>query len=181
MNMQEQILDSEYLYHGRILNLRKDTVQLADGQQASREIVEHAPAAVILPFAAPDRLYLIRQYRIPARAVLLEASAGLLNPHEEPLAGAQRELSEETGLIARRWTKLGEFYPTPGFCEEYMHFYLAEDLSFGPQNMDADERIELVSVTLAEMDQMIREQKIIDGKTALIYLLFRQLHLCSQH
>jgi ADP-ribose pyrophosphatase len=172
--MKETLLSSELIYKGRIITLKKDKVKLPNGQESFREVAEHAPAAVILPFEAPDKIFLVKQYRHPLKKIILEAPAGLIENKEAPLSAAKRELQEETGFTAKKWTKVGEHYPSPGFCDECMHFYVAESLLAGKTSFDQDEYMELTPVTLDEMEDLIAKNEILDGKTMLIYLLFRK-------
>ena len=171
--MNEETLSSDYLYRGRILTLRVDEVELSNGVTSTREVIEHKPAVVVLPFEAPDRVYLIRQFRKPIEQILLEAPAGIMDDGEDPLVAAKRELQEETGFTATEWTSVGGSYTAPGFCDEYLHFYIASGLEKGGVNLDHDEQIEVVSYTLSEMDELIRTNQIVDGKTAQIYLMFK--------
>ena len=111
------------------------------------------------------------QYRYAAKKYLWEAVAGRIDPSETPLQAARRELAEEGRLAAKRWTKLGVFYPSPGFMDERMWLYLAEDLSPATAECDPDERITVKWFTRAEMGKMIRENRIVDAKTVLSYFL----------
>jgi len=165
---------SDYFYKGRIVTVRKDTVLLDDGKTAKREIVEHAPAVVILPLQRPDTLFLVEQYRKPAESVLLELPAGIMDTGEHPLEAAKRELKEETGLEASEWIPLGEAYPSPGFCTEYMYFFLATDLKKGEHSLDEDERITCRSFSLAEFEDFIDKGAIKDAKTLVGYFLFQR-------
>lgn len=169
----ETKVSSEYIYKGKIVNLRKDVIQLPNGNQSTREVVEHEQAVVVLPFQAPNKITLIKQFRYPIGKVVLEAPAGIMDPNESPLESAKRELAEETGLRANKWTSLGGAYPTPGFCDEFFHFFLAEELEKGETNFDHDENIECVEMTLEDCDQLVKESKFIDCKTELMYLKFK--------
>lgn len=168
-SLQETLLQSETLYEGRILNLRVDEVTTPAGNTAKRECIEHAPAVTILPFEPPDTLYLIRQYRHATGEVLIEAPAGCIDASEAPLVAAKRELREETGFVARQWHPLCEAYMAPGFCDEYMTFFLATSLTKGATHFDEDETIELFSLSVIEMESYIRDGKIRDAKTLLAY------------
>ncbi|MDA1354153.1 MAG: NUDIX hydrolase [bacterium] len=170
-HLKEIGIKSDRYYEGRIVNLRKDTVRLADGSIATREIVEHAPAAVILPVFDDGRVALIYQYRRAVDEIMLEAPAGIIDPGEDTTAAALRELQEETGYIAGKMTPLLGAYLTPGFCDEFMHFYLAEDLSLGDTDFDEDERIETVIVTWDDLNELIVSGKIRDGKTIVAFLM----------
>ena len=173
----EKKVASEYIYKGKIVNLRKDVIQLPNGNQSTREIVEHEQAVVVLPFQAPNKITLIKQFRYPVDQVVLEAPAGIMDPNESPLESAKRELAEETGLRANKWTSLGGAYPTPGFCDEFFHFFLAEELEKGETNFDQDENIECVEMTLEDCDLLVKESKFIDCKTELMYLKFKHFIL----
>ena len=115
MLLEEKCLKSERIYSGKILNLRRDIVELPNGQQASREVVEHSGAIGVVALEGDGRVYLVRQYRYPIGQITLEIPAGKLEEGEDPLDCARRELKEETGIEAKRWEPLLTFYTTPGF------------------------------------------------------------------
>ncbi len=172
-NPGEPTISSQRIYDGRVVKLRVDTVQLPGGRTARREIVEH-PGAVALVALDPDgKVLLVRQYRKPVERALLEIPAGTLNPGEDPAACAARELAEETGYRPGKLVPLVGFYSAPGFCEEYLHVYLATDLSPAVAEADADESIELVRLPLAECLRLARAGEIRDAKS-LIGLLAAQ-------
>jgi ADP-ribose pyrophosphatase len=173
--MKETTIKTEYYYHGRILNVRKDTIRLEDGRESTRDIVEHNPCIVVIPFEEPNKIHLVRQYRKPVEKYLIEACAGIIEKGEEPLAAAKRELSEETGFTAKKWQFLGGAYSSPGFCEEYCYMYLARDLKKGATNFDSDENIELVTITIEEIDDLIKTKKIEDAKTILMLLMVKNI------
>jgi ADP-ribose pyrophosphatase len=137
-----------------------------------REVVSHPGAVVILPLLDPETVVLIRNERYVVQKTLWELPAGTLEPKEEPLVCAKRELIEETGYKAKQMTPLLTFYSTPGFCNEVLHSYLAEDLEFVGQDLDETEKIETVPMKLSEAYKMIREGIICDAKTicTLLYL-----------
>jgi ADP-ribose pyrophosphatase len=168
--MEEQQLHSTIKHIGRILTVRHDVVSLPNGKTAIRDVVDHAPAVVILPFQAPDTVYLIRQFRYPTGKTLIETCAGCMDPGEDPLDAAKRELAEETGIRARTWIPLTEGYPSPGFCNEYMYFYIAQDLEFGQPDTDEDEFVDVVKMSLAELEDQLRRREIVDLKTATAFL-----------
>ncbi|MFC1751876.1 NUDIX hydrolase [Thermoproteota archaeon] len=169
--MRETTINSEILFTGKILKLRKETVLLPNGIQSTREIIDHAPAVVILPFQPPDTVYLVRQFRKAIDTVILEVPAGIIHNEEAPLDAAKRELQEETGFSASNWIELGGAYPSPGFCNEYMHFFLAKDLMFVKQSPDEDELIEVVEMSVGEFESLVKKKKINDGKTLISYYL----------
>lgn len=159
-------LDSMRVYDGRIVRLDVDTVSLPGGGQSVREVVRHGGAALIIPVDADGQITLICQFRYATGQVLLEAPAGGRDGDEPPLACAQRELAEETGLGAAEWVELGHFYTTPGFTDEIIWVFLARDLrpvsGFDP---DDDEQIELVRLPLAEAHARALRGEILDAKT----------------
>ncbi len=160
----------------------EDTRTVYDGKQfdvvvetwddREREIVQHPGATAIVAIDGDDCITLVRQLREPARKQLLELPAGTLEDGEEPLASAQRELREETGLHGGRWSKLGAFFTTPGFCNERMHVFVAEDVKAGKSDLEDDEDVELVRWPVAELADRIGELE--DAKTIAGLLLYLQ-------
>jgi len=167
----ERVIASEVIYRGRIVSLRADDVELPDGRTARREIVEHADVVAVVPMAADGRLVLVRQYRLAARSELLEVPAGGVDEGEEAEAAAQRELQEETGYRAGRLQRLTGFFVSPGYCTEFIHVFLAEDLRESALSGDEDEDIELEHVTFAEALRLIETGEIRDGKSIIGILL----------
>lgn len=170
----ETVLASERVYEGRILNLRVDQIRTPSGVESLREIVESGQAAALVPLDDQQRVILVKQYRHALRAQIIEVPAGKLDEGEDPLAGAQRELQEETGFRAGRIERLGGLHPTPAWSTEYIHLYLATDLSPAPLDKDADEAIELLPLPLAEALGLIHSGAITDGKTVAALLLAQQ-------
>lgn len=160
-------LRSETLFEGKVFNLRRDTVRLRDGTVVTRDVVEHPGSVVIAAVTDRREVILVRQYREPAGRALWELPAGRRDPGEDPLAGAQRELAEETGLRARSWRLLARFYPSPGYTTEFKWLFLAQDLEPGPSRPDPDEDIEVRAVPLAEALAMAARGEIVDGKTLI--------------
>ncbi|MFC1770681.1 NUDIX hydrolase [Candidatus Margulisiibacteriota bacterium] len=174
--MKEKTLSSEYIYKGKILNLRKDLVQTTNGT-STREIVEHEEVVVVIPFEKPDKIYLVKQFRKPLEKEILEAPAGCVDKNEDILSAAKRELVEETGFHAKTWVKLGSSYPSPGFSTELMHYYLATGLEQSQPSPDEDEEIEVVSLDLKTLEKMIFDNTIIDAKTIIsCFLLQKEMH-----
>jgi len=167
MNFEEKTIKSQDIFSGRIIKVRVDTVSLPDGRESTREIVEHAGAVAIVAVDDANNIYLVRQYRKPVENVLLEIPAGTMEPDEEILVCAQRELEEETGLRAGSWEKILSYYSAPGFCNEKLHLFLAWDLTAGEKNPDADEFLENVSIPLKEAYRMIFTGQIVDGKSII--------------
>ncbi|MDY6826662.1 MAG: NUDIX hydrolase [Bacillota bacterium] len=167
-NLHEETLSTSYLYRGRIITVRQDRVRLPGGRTSFREVVEHPGAVAVLALDSGNGAIFVKQHRQPAGIVLLEIPAGKLEPNEEPLECAKRELLEETGLKAEKWSSLFSFYPSPGFCDELIHLFKAEGLSRAVSHTeDAEENIEVVAGTLEETGKLIREGKIRDGKTII--------------
>ena len=171
----EQQLSSRSVFEGRVVSIRVDEVRLPGGGTAVREVVDHRPAVVIVPLDERDRVIMVRQYRYAVGETLLEAPAGIVEEGEEPDQTAQRELQEEVGLIAGDLRKLGEFWATPGFCNEMMHAYVARDLRHSSLDADDDEDITVVLVPMAEALDMIASGKIRDAKTIAALLLARHV------
>ncbi len=165
MELKERQLNSKLIYKGKILNLRRDRVCLPDGREAFREIVEHPGAVAVVALDEEKSVYLVRQYRYPVEKVLLEVPAGKLDPGEEPLDCARRELAEEVGLSASRWQLLTTFYTTPGFSNEQMFLYLATGLEMISAEADADEFLEVVKMPLAEAVSQALNGTIQDAKS----------------
>jgi ADP-ribose pyrophosphatase len=163
--------ETRVVYDGKLIDV---TVERWGDHE--REIVEHPGAVTILAVDAGDNVVLVRQLREPARKRLLELPAGTLESGEEPLASAQRELEEETGLTGGMWTRGPSFWTTPGFCRELMHLFFVDGVQEGQARLEADEDIELVRIPVAELPSRLEELE--DGKTlvgALLYLRGRGL------
>ncbi len=170
----EQLIKSEYVYRGRVVNLRLDTVRVKNGDLTVREIVEHRGAVAMIPLDAAGSVTLVKQWRAAPRRVMLEIPAGTLEPGENPEEGAPRELKEETGLTAARWDFLVRFSPSPGILTEEMFLYLARDLTQGAQALMGDEDIEVVKLPLEEAIARIGTGEIADAKTIVGLLLTRE-------
>jgi ADP-ribose pyrophosphatase len=143
MDESPAVLDSSRRFEGRVFNVRIDTLRYEDGARARVDVVEHGDSIAIIATATGNDLVLVRQYRHPARAALWEIPAGSAQPDEDLIAGAVRELREETGYRAGRMRRVGSVWTTPGFCDEVMHFFYAEELVAGEPAPDEDERIEV--------------------------------------
>jgi ADP-ribose pyrophosphatase len=174
---KEQLLSSKVVFEGRLFRVLRDRLIEPGGNQNERDVIRHNGSVVIL---AIDRskskknpwVVVERQYRHAARQFLWELPAGKLERGEDPLAGAQRELAEETGYRARKWKLLTEFYPSPGFLGEAMKIFLAEGLQAGPTHLEDDEQIELRLVKLSDVLKMIDKGAILDGKTLIGVLMY---------
>lgn len=165
--MPMKLISSQELLATPIFRVTMDHAVDPDGFEIRRAIVRHRGSAVMMARDARGRILLVRQYRLPARAYLWELPAGRIDEGETPLRAARRELREETGCTARKWTRLIEFYPSPGYVEEKMTVFLAEDLKQGEAEPMEDERIETGWFTLKQMEEMIARGQIRDAKTII--------------
>jgi ADP-ribose pyrophosphatase len=170
--LSEETVHSERIYQGRVVGLRIDTVRLANGHEVKREIVEHDGVVAIVPVHADGQILLVRQYRLPARATLLEIPAGGIDPGESPEDAVQRELQEETGYRAQRLSRLTGFWVAPGYSTEFIHVFLAEDLVESRLDADDDESIELERYPFDEALALVDSGAICDAKSiiGLLYL-----------
>ena len=176
MNLEEKPLTQEYRFRGRIINLRTDTAELPNGEVAGREVVEHPGGVCVAPLTDSGELLFVRQFRYPYGEILLELPAGKRDRAEEdPLECGKRELLEETGATAIRYRSLGCVYPSPGFCNEVIHLYLAEGLSFGEAQPDEDEFVEVERIPLSEAVTMVMNGEIRDAKTQIAILKIAEL------
>ena len=171
----ERVVDSQLIYEGRIVRFRVDTVVLPDGSRSTREVIGTPGAVVIVPLTDDGQVRMVRQYRSAIGEYLLELPAGTLEPNESPEQAAPRELAEETGDRAARWRRLAGFYTVPGICDEYLHLFLATDLTPGQTNQEADEFIEVVTLPLGEALAMVRQGEIRDAKTIIGLLMVAQM------
>lgn len=168
----EEVLSSVRIHEGNTINLRVDTVRVPSGKTSTREVVEHRGAVAVLPIDAEGRLLLVRQYRLPARAVLLEVPAGGIDPDEEPGLAAHRELREETGYDCRELSFLFRFFVAPGYSEEEIHCFIARDLFESDQAVDSDEIFELVRMTPEEAANAVERGDIVDGKSIAMAMAY---------
>jgi ADP-ribose pyrophosphatase len=170
----QKTIKSERLYHGRIIDLIIEDVEDSAGNIRRREIVSHPGGGVIVPLLDNGDVILVHQYRYPHKKFILEVPAGKLEPNEDPLVAAKRELQEETGYTADKYEKLTTMFTTPGFCSEVLHIYLATGLkkSEHGQNLDEGEQSLTVEVLpLSKVVDMIEHGEIGDSKTIAGILL----------
>lgn len=169
---EEKILSTELLYNGRTLKLRVDTIKLPTGRKTIREIVEHSDSVAIIAIDNNNSVLLVKQFREAIGKELLEIPAGGIDPGEDPMDTARRELQEETAYLPKKLAKLGGFYSTPGFCNEYLHLYLATDLTPSQLYADDTEGIILTRVPVSHIHRLITSGTICDGKSIAGLLIF---------
>ena len=169
---EEQTIQSEQIFKGRVISLQVDDVQLPDGQRAKREIVKHPGAVAVIAITDDQKIVLVEQYRKALERSIIEIPAGKMEPNEEPIITAQRELEEETGYGCQELVYIQSFATSPGFADEVIHLYAAQQLFKieSPQAGDEDEFIELLHVTIEEAEALVAAGDIFDAKTAFAVL-----------
>ena len=165
--MNFKVINKNIIFHGKVFDVKVDEIEYnGTGNKSFRQVAGHPGGAVVLPLKSDGKIVLISQYRYPHNEILLELPAGKLEINEDPLLCATRELTEETGYTSNKITKLGKIYTTPGFCDEILHIYLAEDLTPGNHaREEGEEEMEVIELTLDEIKDKIRNGKIVDAKT----------------
>ena len=164
-HLVEQKNYSEKVFSGELLHVYKDEAILPNTSAGRREWIEHPGACAVVPVFSNGDCVLIQQFRYPVQQLFWEVPAGKIDPDEDPLSTASRELGEETGYCAEEWTYIGHFYPAVGYADEIIHIYLAEGLIQGEQNMDKDEFLSVYRVSFDEAISMIHSGEINDAKT----------------
>jgi ADP-ribose diphosphatase len=170
-----KIISSKECYRCGLFWVTEDEAADATGWKIKRSIVRHQGSAVVMPVDAKNRVLLVRQYRLPVERYVWEIPAGKMDAGETVLQAAKRELTEETGLRASKWKKLVTFFPSPGYVQEKMTIFLATGLTEGESSPMDDERIETRWFSRRELGEMIRSNKIIDGKTMLAYFYWTRM------
>jgi ADP-ribose pyrophosphatase len=172
-----RLISSKLAFKGRVFSVVTDKVEEPGGHINTRDVIRHNGSIVILAVdesknpSDPDIIF-ERQYRHAANRTLIELPAGRVEPHETTLAAAKRELIEETGYRAKRWTLLTKYFASPGFLSEWMQIYLARDISEGAAAPEPDENIEVFRLTLSEALALVAANKIHDGKTLIGLMLY---------
>lgn len=163
--LNEKTLATESIYKGKIIDLEIQDVELPNGKTSKREIVNHPGAVAVICITQENKMVLVSQYRKALQKAITEIPAGKLEVGEEPESCARRELEEETGIKAETLTACDSFYTSPGFANEIVYVFKADNLSQGTIETDEDEFVERVDVTLDEAKEMIADGTIHDAKT----------------
>ena len=174
-DLKESKLSSEAIFKGRLLDVRKDEVELPNGKTSTREWINHPGAVCCVPILPDGKIALIRQYRYPVQEEMIDLPAGKLDSGEEPEKCAVRELEEEIGYYPGKLTFLTHIHPAIGFANEKMWLYLAEDLEKTDSKLDEDEFLELIPTNISEAVQMVWDWKISDVKTIIGLLWIQRL------
>lgn len=170
MEYIETELSRKDIYSGRIIHVHVDDVELFDGSRSRREIVDHDGGVTVIPIDENGDVYCVRQYRYAMGQSILETPAGKLEPGEEPIECAVRELGEETGFTAGKIIELGEIYPSPGYCQEKLYIYLALELEKGSAHPDEGEFLDVEKYPLDTLEKMVMDNRICDAKTVIAIL-----------
>jgi ADP-ribose pyrophosphatase len=166
---KSRVLSSKRVLRTKAFTVREDRLSFRD-QEFTRAVVEHPGAVVIIPVTKRGNLLVLRQYRHAIGKLIYEFPAGTLGKNERPLACAKREIAEETGFRAKKWHSLGTLYPTPGFCDEIQHLFVASELEHAPLPGDEDEYIETEERSVSWVEKSIRDGKFSDAKSiAILY------------
>ncbi len=167
VDLTETRIEGGVVYDGHFLKVERDKIRLPDGSTSHREVVRHPGAVVILPLLPDGRVLLERQFRYPNAQVFIEFPAGKIDPGEEHLACAKRELEEETGYTAGKWRFVCTIHNAIAYSDEHLELFLAEDLVAGEQKLDQGEFLETFTATVPELLGMVKRGEITDVKTII--------------
>lgn len=178
---EEKTVHTESIYKGKVISLQVDDVSLPDGNTSKRELIKHPGAVAIIPITPEGKMVFVEQYRKALERSVVEIPAGKLEPGEKPDETAKRELEEETGYTTESLEFVTSFSTSPGFADEIVHLYLAKDLKKAENRLDGDddEFVELIEASLQEAEEMEKEQRIWDAKTAYALLYVKLEGLMS--
>ena len=161
----EQTEEIQGIFSGKIITVHNDTVMMADGTQAQREVVDHPGGVAIVGLTEDNEILLVRQFRYPYKETIYEIPAGKLEPNEDIREAGIREFKEECGAQAEVFESLGEIYPTPGYCGEIIRIFYATGLTYGEQSLDDDEYLDVIKMPIKECISKIMNGEIKDAKT----------------
>ena len=176
---EEKTLSSKLIYDGQTLKLRVDTVQIAGGSTSIREVVEHKAVICVVAVDANDNVLMVKQFRYALGKELLEIPAGGIDGEETPEEAVRREMQEETGYLPKKIVRLAGFYSAPGFCNEYLHLYLATDLTPSRLSAEDTESIKLERLPISKIPCLITSDRLEDSKSIaglLTFLEYRKTH-----
>ena len=176
--MSSHIINRQTTYTAHAFNVQRVDIRLPDGRTHPYDLVDHPAAVTIVPVDSQGNVWFVRQFRVGAEEELLELPAGVLNPGEEPLTAAAREIREEIGQAAERLQQIGEFYMAAGYCNEFMYVFLATGLYPDPLKGDADEFIQTESIPIQQVYELAARRQLQDSKT-LASLLLALPHLTN--
>ncbi|MEC1625005.1 ADP-ribose pyrophosphatase [Bacillus mojavensis] len=167
-HLEEKTIAKEQIFSGKVIDLYVEDVELPNGKTSKREIVKHPGAVAVLAVTDEGKIILVKQFRKPLERTIVEIPAGKLEKGEEPEYTALRELEEETGYTAKKLTKMTAFYTSPGFANEIVHVFLAEELAVleEKRELDEDEFVEVMEVTLEDALKLVESREVYDAKTA---------------
>ena len=175
-NLTEKQISREEIFQGVALHVVKDEIMLPDGTRSVREISLHNGAAAVIPILPDGRVIMERQFRYAHGRVMLEIPAGKLDTPDEPhLDGAKRELYEETGAVAKKYTYLGSVAPSPALINEVIHIYMAEDITLGESHLHSGEFLDVEYYSLDQLYEMVMKGEITDAKTQIAILKAREI------
>ena len=180
-HLVETLVESQTVYEGHFLKARRDAVRMPDGSHSSREYVVHPGAVVIIPLLDDDRVVLERQFRYPVSRVMTEFPAGKLDPGEDPLGCAKRELLEETGFTAGQWAYAGAMHLAIAYSTEIIHIFFARELTAGTPQLDNDEFLEVHTATVEELLDACRTGGVTDAKTLACTLWLQNMRMGVWH
>ncbi len=175
MHLEEKTLSSEQLFDGKVVKLFVDKAELEDGSVVNREVIKHPGGVCVLPLDDEGNVLFVKQFRYPHQQIMREIPAGKLEWGESHHDCGLRELKEETGCTCDEYIYLGSLIPTPAYCGEIIHMYLARGLHYGAQKLDVDEFLDIEKIPLDEAVEMIMNNEIPDAKTQIAILKAKRL------
>jgi ADP-ribose pyrophosphatase len=177
--MQEQTVETKSIFEGKMITLQVDTVKLPNGRTSTREIVKHPGASAVLALL-DGKMLVVEQFRKPLEKLQVEIPAGKLDPGEDPMEAAYRELEEETGYKANSMKLIHAFYTSPGFADEKLFLYFTDDLAVGSLQLDEDEFLEVEAISFEQAQQYMKEERISDAKTIMAVYAWQHYRLTGE-